>query len=612
MVKSETKPQQLSYSVRPRERRHVTIAAGYVCDSGVVLCADTQETIPGYTKTDAKKLLAFSCTGFDLIFAGAGNNATQIDETAYEIAAHLKDIVPKTSAEFRDSLREVLEKLFPKAHYPKPSGPEVDLLMAIKKKDNAELLRISDCSVAPIPQRVAVGSGVILALQLLQRHYDNSAQINEAAIICIYVLHHVKRWVDGCGGNTEVALIPKDGDTWIFMPSDKVTTIEAYAEAYDDALKGLLLAVPRTPKSLVLFNEYVKEAKDKLEFARMNFQDMEDTMRELSERLGIDYDQAMRDAADHLTSMQKCLCLSRQIFKSERIGGNHVAQRINEQGFGVPTIEPELHFLKVGFKMLSRKTMPRTDDAALQQTEGAFDGVRVDIAVHVDLRLMPDGLVALRESNLLHRGRIGLIFIGHDHIYVFAYVVLDVLSERAALYVVGMKESNISAALPKSDHDLLCALAVPSLVLMAVLDSADECFIHFNRAIEHRLFRRCHCGTNTMAEIPCRLVTALVLPPERPLELRRAHALLGFADQQYSQKPHRQWKMGIVKDRATHHRELVRAHRALEPRVILHPRNAMILATRARHPFGPAQPLKQFAALFIGRKHRVNFRERHG
>jgi len=276
----------------------MTIAAGYVCSSGIVLCADTQETIPGYTKNKGNKLIAFQCPGLNLIFAGSGNNATQIDETAYEIAAQIIADEPKDAGDFRRSLRSILGELFPKAHYPRDRGPEVDMLMAIKWKGDASLYRISDCSVAPIPQRVAVGTGVILALQLLERHYDRTVQIGEAAIICAYVLHHVKKWVDGCGGNTEIALIPKEGDGITFMPSSEVDKFEAYAQAYDDALKQLLLVAPRTVNNLPLFNAYIDKARLELQSARAPFQEWEVTFREVAEQLGMNYEQMMKDSED--------------------------------------------------------------------------------------------------------------------------------------------------------------------------------------------------------------------------------------------------------------------------------------------------------------------------
>ena len=285
-----------------RRLRKMTIAAGYVCDSGIVICADTQETIPGYTKNSTHKLMSFQTADLNLVFAGSGNNATQIDEATQEIAVKMSVNRPKGENEFRKSLREVLEELFPKAHYPRGGGTEVEILMAVKGNGMEQLYKISDCNVAPVRERAAVGSGVVLALQLLERHYDPSVQINEAAIICIYALHHVKKWVDGCGGNTELIVIPRFGQV-TSMPSSQIQEIEKYCEAYDDAVKNLLIQIPRTPHSLELFDAYILEAKNKLALARLSFQEFEQSMREFAAHMGIPYEDMMRDANESLAKI---------------------------------------------------------------------------------------------------------------------------------------------------------------------------------------------------------------------------------------------------------------------------------------------------------------------
>ena len=67
-----------------------------------------------------------------------------------------------------------------------------------------------------------------------------------------------------------------------------------------------------------------------------------------------------------------------------------------------------------------------------------------------------------------------------------------------------------------------------------------------------------------------------------------------------------------MEDGSARYCELVFAADTLEAGVILHSRNAVIFAARARHAFGPAEPFEQLAALIIRRKHRIDFRERHG
>ena len=142
-----------------------------------------------------------------------------------------------------------------------------------------------------------------------------------------------------------------------------------------------------------------------------------------------------------------------------------MAQRINEQCFRVAPIEPKSHLLKVGFKMFCRNPMPRTDDASLQKGESRFDSVGMNVPVNVDLRFVLDRFVALCEAQLLHCRGVRVELIGHDNVNVFAHVVFDVLCQRAALGVLGMKEATLAAALTQANDDLLFAKRIARFLI---------------------------------------------------------------------------------------------------------------------------------------------------
>lgn len=279
----------------------MTVAAGYVCSEGVILCADTQETVPGFTKTDTTKLVQFSTQGVNLVFAGAGNNAVQIDETVWEVARRAEESSPSNATELNVCVRERLLELFPKHSYPR-ERVEVDVLMAGQWPNETCLFRIADCNVAPVATHACLGSGLILGSQLFQRHYDHKNSLSAASIVSIYVLHHVKRWVDGCGGKTDIAIVPKGGQI-AFMSSDQVEKLEKYCTSYDDAVKDLLVNIPRTPASLGMFDAYVLQAKNKLALARLSFQDMEQSMREFAVHMGISYEDLMQSADESLAKI---------------------------------------------------------------------------------------------------------------------------------------------------------------------------------------------------------------------------------------------------------------------------------------------------------------------
>jgi len=277
----------------------MTIAAGFVCKDGVILCADTQETIPGYARTDVQKLRSFEVKGINLFFAGAGNNGIQVDASIEEITDNLRDS-PEDLADARRFvrvLRDAVRAVFPMEYYPR-AETEVDLLMAVQFSSSAKLYRITDCSVASVTERVCVGAGLVLANQLLQRYYSWDASLLEAAIISLYVLYHAKKWVPSCGGNTDIALIPNIGGRMSYMPTEEVEKIEKYCEAHDKALQRLLTAVPRHPKNKEAFDNEVRNAVIGLTAARSAFQEWEDVMKEVAAHLGRDYEEMMREAEE--------------------------------------------------------------------------------------------------------------------------------------------------------------------------------------------------------------------------------------------------------------------------------------------------------------------------
>lgn len=77
------------------------------------------------------------------------------------------------------------------------------------------------------------------------------------------------------------------------MPSEDVDKIERYCTMYDEALKNLLLAAPRTPKDKDKFLRYIREAEQNLLAARTGFQEWEDTMREVAQHLRMSYEELM-------------------------------------------------------------------------------------------------------------------------------------------------------------------------------------------------------------------------------------------------------------------------------------------------------------------------------
>ena len=77
----------------------------------------------------------------------------------------------------------------------------------------------------------------------------------------------------------------------------------------------------------------------------------------------------------------------REFLVFEILGMDQFEHRVPKQERILAVVEPPRHFVKVGRQMLCRYTMPSPHDPAFEQAESGFNGVCVDVAFHVFLRL---------------------------------------------------------------------------------------------------------------------------------------------------------------------------------------------------------------------------------
>ena len=286
-----------------------------------------------------------------------------------------------------------------------------------------------------------------------------------------------------------------------------------------------------------------------------------------------------------------------------------MTQGIYEQIGTFAPIETERHLVQVGREMLGADFVPASHDAALEQRECRFDRVCGDheaiLVSDVLLCPMIDALPLFLMASEIVVVQDG--FVGNDHIYIFADVLLQRLANCFFRSVFAVDEFQITLALDDADdHCLIVFVSAPD----SLSASANVGFVNFNRAVHHRA-DFAHSSADSVAEIPCRLVRASVLAPKCPLELHCAHALLGLAKQEDGDKPDRQGQMRVMEDRSACGCELVLAANALVTCVISQSRNTGVFASRTHDTFGPAETFKQFAAAVVSRIERVNFRECH-
>lgn len=276
-----------------------------------------------------------------------------------------------------------------------------------------------------------------------------------------------------------------------------------------------------------------------------------------------------------------------------------MTQSIQEQIRSLATIESEFHFLQIGREVLCRNLVPRTHDSALQKGERGFNRVRVNVALHVDVPLVPNRLVLSSLMKFLGGFAVLVEFIGEKHVHVLADVFFDELAERTRLYVLSVKEPEFAAALPDADHYFL--VFVPVLMSASGILSADVGFVHLYLARQHRPVGLHHGVSDAMAEVP----SGFVADSNGPLNLTGRNSFLRLTEQERRKKPCFQRQVGIVEDGSSGHSKLVITVLAVEKLLVGFEFHGWHLAAWTLGTGRPAEPDKQLPALFVSREQGV-------
>jgi 20S proteasome alpha/beta subunit len=206
------KPQQ-EFTSRKRllERKAVTIIAGFKFEEGVVLCADTQETIGEIIKNQVPKLRIEKQTqagsNMAVAFCGATDSGPFIEKLtglAWEEARTAKDLdnaclriektIKNVYAEFGDIFQN-------------GRMPDATLIFGITMDGRSRLFEAEGPIVNEKTDYAVAGIGQYLARFLVNRLYTPFLTANQCVILAAYVLSLTKEYVEGCGGDSHVALL---------------------------------------------------------------------------------------------------------------------------------------------------------------------------------------------------------------------------------------------------------------------------------------------------------------------------------------------------------------------------------------------------------------------
>ena len=221
----------------------MTIAAGFYCNEGIILCADSQMTVSGYIKNYDGKIRTVMTKNLVAAFVGSGT--TDYIETAIQKASECLSEC-KSIHEVRGKLEENLLEFFDKhlapwAFFPENERPTVELLIAVSTKlGPCDLFHYCGTSLHRTDSK-AIGAGILLANSLISEYFWNVTTLDRSAPLAVFILSKVKEQIDSCGGFTDMLLLRKGADV-AFTDSSEIEQLENELSAIEKGLTENLKA----------------------------------------------------------------------------------------------------------------------------------------------------------------------------------------------------------------------------------------------------------------------------------------------------------------------------------------------------------------------------------
>lgn len=199
----------------------MTIAAGFACDDGVLLCADTkvstdiqtqESKLAFYRSDDAQLAMAFAMTAVDLdLSRPSADRCWQYARECLSPASTMESI--RQAAEF--SLAEFYrEEIFP--HPDRiPNQPFFRFIVGIWLRGETGLF-VSKETVLAAPHHPweCIGAGGYLGKNIIRQYAavnGNPMTLNDAALIASCAVESAIEYEESCGGEAEMILLCNDG-----------------------------------------------------------------------------------------------------------------------------------------------------------------------------------------------------------------------------------------------------------------------------------------------------------------------------------------------------------------------------------------------------------------
>jgi hypothetical protein len=240
----------------------MTIAAGFVCREGILLCADTEQT-DWAMKLHGSKVGHFQFPGGQLAYAYSGNTRfafSAIHKCRKELEsgvtgdalAHIETIL---DVEFRRNAFEHPDYSKDKA------GIGYQFILALRIEDAPFRMYVTtETAIHQVSEYDCIGFGEYLAHYLIRPWWVGGLPIHSVLSMAAYALTGTKEYVPGCGGVLVYLVLMHDGRVGVLTSHHPGASenVERFAKGYDAAAQYLLKEMASEISTDEQFEHYLK------------------------------------------------------------------------------------------------------------------------------------------------------------------------------------------------------------------------------------------------------------------------------------------------------------------------------------------------------------------
>jgi 20S proteasome alpha/beta subunit len=243
----------------------MTVAAGFKFDRGVLLCADSQISYGGVSKTQGQKVGAFRLSEAVQIGMAFAGSVSQAKVGLRDVMESARDCGSEAAADILTAMQSAhaasYQRVFRHPKYGQEDGPDYWLIFGLRTpNEGVTLYSTEEDSLTPVESHVCEGSGTYLFRYLVDSIYRPEMSIEKVGTLAAFALEEVKSYDPNVGFNSEFLVLTHEG-----MCSNIAGYDIGHVETFGREFK-------RNMYELLLMMADLRESDDAVERAKLRFQ----------------------------------------------------------------------------------------------------------------------------------------------------------------------------------------------------------------------------------------------------------------------------------------------------------------------------------------------------